>query len=107
MTVDMLHKVTLGDLARLHPLTKRELIAYLRNQIQIITGNSELIVDAWRNDEDGELAKQTARSARKFLGELEVLFAERAEATHKACVGCRVMLDGGSHRDDCNCGCHR
>lgn len=79
MTIDMLHTVTREQISRLHPLTKRELMAYCNNQLAILIGHAESMVDEARSNSDLDAALVISRTARKFHTELQTLFAERKE----------------------------
>lgn len=74
MTIEMFHQATKEEIARLHPQTKRELLAYSNNQLAIIVGRADMIASNARNEADLDAALVIARTGRKWARELEALF---------------------------------
>lgn len=80
MTIELLNQVTRSQIQNLHPLTKRELIKYFRNQLTIIIGNADLITGGKLSEAEViSAALAIAKTGRQWQAELQGLFAEREQ----------------------------
>jgi hypothetical protein len=72
MRPEMISPLSRRELLGLHNPTKRELLAYVRNQVQIIAGNADVISTNSSRDPNHD-AHVIASCARSFMAEIENL----------------------------------
>jgi hypothetical protein len=82
MTLDQLSIVTRTELARLHPLTKREVMAYLNNKFQIVIGRADGLVQSAVEPDVLDGAIVIGKTARVMLVELETLLGNASPDGH-------------------------
>ena len=75
MTFETLNHITREHLSRLHPMTKKEFMAWANNMLQVIIGHADNIASGQGNDPVGA-ATSIASTGRNWHAELEVVFAQ-------------------------------
>lgn len=76
MTMDQLNILSKRQLAGMNPSTKSEFMAYVRNQMFVILGNAEAMIDDPVSTSDVRHSLAIQSASRKMLRELETLFKE-------------------------------